>query len=177
MRGDNPIGFLPHYFGESFNVGLVGVVREVAKVYGRSPALLANLLTFGGLTVLGIIFVMKPATNGRSALLRCIWLIGWFTLFTQNLFSWYLLWLLPLLVCFLESGGMLGFKLSSITAWFFFTGLAMLSYTFFIKWHPIPWVQIIEFFSLYALLLAAWLRNVPSIAATNTHRLLKIQER
>lgn len=97
-------GFLPLYFGESFNVGLAAVLREVAEAYGLTPTLPANSLTFGGLAVLSLIFIVRPVTNGRSALLRCVWLIGWFTLFTQNLFPWYLLWLLPLLVCFLKPG-------------------------------------------------------------------------
>jgi hypothetical protein len=157
--GDNALGFLPHYFGENFNMGLARIVHEVAELVGRSPSTLANLLTFGGLLVLSVIYLVKPAADGRAALVRCVWLIGWFTLFTQNLFPWYLLWLLPLLACFLEPGKLFGFRLSPITAWFFFSGLVMLAYTFFIDWHIVPWAQTAEFLPFYLLLIAGWLQT------------------
>jgi hypothetical protein len=171
--GDNALGFLPHYFGENFNMGLARIVHEVAELYGRSPSTFANLLTFGGLLVMSLYFVIRPAADGRTALLRCVWLIGWFTLFTQNLFPWYLLWLLPLLTCFLEPGKLFGFSLSPITAWFFFSGLVMLAYTFFIDWRIIPWAQVAEYLPLYALLLAAWFQRVGRIPFTSTHYALR----
>jgi hypothetical protein len=138
-------------------MGLATIFREVAKANGLSPSTFANLITFGGLALLGAYYMLRPAADGRTALLRCVWLIGWFTLFTQNLFPWYLLWLLPLIVCFLEPGKLFGFQRSTVTAWFFFSGLIMLSYTFFIEWRVIIWVQLVEFLILYTLLLAAWL--------------------
>jgi hypothetical protein len=153
----NALGFLPLYLNENFNMGLATIFREVAKANGLSPSTFANLITFGGLALLGAYYMLRPAADGRTALLRCVWLIGWFTLFTQNLFPWYLLWLLPLIVCFLEPGKLFGFQRSTVTAWFFFSGLIMLSYTFFIEWRVIIWVQLVEFLILYTLLLAAWL--------------------
>ena len=91
------IGYLPQYFFENFNMGLAKALFEVAPYLGWSGANLANAVTFGGLAVWGGLFVLRPAADGLTALRRCVWLIAWFTLFTQNLFPWYLLWLLPLL--------------------------------------------------------------------------------
>ena len=42
--------------------------------------------------------------DGETALRRSLWMIGAFTLLTQNLFSWYLLWLLPLVAVFVQPG-------------------------------------------------------------------------
>ena len=60
--------------------------------------------------------------------MRCVWIIGWFTLTTQNLFAWYLLWLLPLIALFVQPGKFLGLKFSAMSAWLIFSGLVGLSY-------------------------------------------------
>lgn len=155
----SPIGFLPHYFSENFNMGFARIVFAVADKYGRSGSTLINLITFGGLVCLSLIFIFKPAPDNAPIFTRCVWLIGWFTLFTQNLFPWYLLWLLPLLTCLVQPGKFLGFKLAPTTAWLFFSGLIMLSYLFFIHWRIVLWAQIAEFVPLYALLLAGGLKD------------------
>ena len=89
----------------------------------------------------------------QAALRRCLWLIGWFTLFTQNLFPWYLLWLLPLLTVFVEPGRLLGFKLDAPTAWLLFSGTIALAYVFFVRWRVVTWAQVLEYGPLFALLL------------------------
>ena len=171
LRSGSAIGFLPHYFAENFNMGLARIVFEVAERYGRSGSTFANLITFGGLVSLSLIFIVRPASSGKSALIRCVWLIGWFTLFTQNLFPWYLLWLLPLLACLVEPGRFLGFKLAPMTAWLFFSGLVVFSYLFFIHWRIVPWAQLAEFAPLYALLLAGgWFsRNSRGVETLAVH--------
>ena len=151
------VGFLPKYFDENFNLGLAKGLFVLAPHLGLSGARLANGVTFGGLAVLGALFVLRPAADARAALSRCVWLIAWFTLFTQNLFPWYLLWLLPLIVLFLEPGAVLGFKLSASTAWLVYCGSAALAYMFFIKWRVITWSQVAEFAPLYLLLALALL--------------------
>jgi len=148
-------GFLPNYLTENFNLGLARVLFDMARWLGWPEALLANLVTFGGLAVLGALFVLRPARDGQAALGRCVWLIGWFTVWTQNLFPWYLLWLLPLLAIFLEPGRWLGFALAPATAWLVFTGTAALAYLFFIRWRVITWGQVAEFAPLYLLLAAS----------------------
>jgi hypothetical protein len=153
LFGDaSPIGFLPQYFDENFNLGLAHPLFEIAKQIGLSGSTLANVVTFGGLAVLSLVFVLRPAALARDALMRCAWLIGWFTLFTQNLFAWYLLWLLPLVALFVEPGRFLGFKLAPMTAWLVFSGTIALSYVFFVRWRPVSATQLAEYAPLYAVL-------------------------
>lgn len=153
------LGFLPSYFGENFNPGLARLAFNLADAQGWPRAATANALTFAGLTVLSAAFVLRPAADGRGALLRCLWLIGWFTLTTQNLFPWYLLWLLPLLAVLVEPGRLLGFRLTPALAWLVFTGLVALAYLFFIQWRAIAWAQAAEYWPLYTLLLASFALN------------------
>jgi len=153
--GGGVIGFLPNYFNENFNLGLARLLFDMAERYEIPGATLANVVTFGGLAVIGLVCLLRPAADGRAALLRCVWLIGWFTLFTQNLFAWYLLWLLPLITLFVEPGKLFGFKLAPLSAWLIFSGTIALSYVFFVKWRVVPWAQAAEYWPLYILLLAS----------------------
>jgi hypothetical protein len=79
--------------------------------------------------------------------------MGAFTLLTQNLFSWYLLWLLPLVALFVRPGRLLGLRAEAWTGWWLFCGLVALSYTFFIDWAPVPAALWIQFAPLWGLLL------------------------
>jgi hypothetical protein len=162
VQGANPLGFLPQYFTENFNMGLAHGLVQLSKSLGLPQSTLANLVTFGGLAILSIGYVLRPAASAKDALMRCVWIIGWFTLTTQNLFAWYLLWLLPLIVLFVQPGKFFGLKFSAISAWLMFTGLVGLSYIFFVQWKPYAWVQTLEFVPLYLMLLGAgalWLRE------------------
>ncbi len=150
--GDGAIGFLPNYFNENFNMGAARIVFEIAQVIHVVPSTFANAITFGGLVVLGIMFTLKSAASPQEMLIRCVWLIGWFTLTTQNLFSWYLLWLLPLIVLLIEPGKFLGFKFAPMTAWLIFSGTIMLSYLFFVEWRVNLWAQVAEYVPLYLML-------------------------
>jgi len=152
VQGTSPIGFLPQYFNENFNLGLAHGLFEIARQWQVPGSTLVNVITFGGLVILSIIFVLRPANTGRNALMRCVWLIGWFTLTTQNLFAWYLLWLLPLIVLLVEPGRFIGLKFAPMSAWLIFSGTIALSYLFFIHWRPTSIVQIIEFVPLYVIL-------------------------
>ncbi len=167
VQGANPIGFLPQYFDENFNMGLAHGLFEIAKQWQIPGSTLVNAITFGGLASLSLIFVVRPAASGREALVRCVWLIGWFTLTTQNLFAWYLLWLLPLIVVLVEPGRFIGLKFAPMSAWLIFSGTIALSYLFFIRWRPISTVQVIEFVPLYVgLILTFVIRTLtPRVAA------------
>ncbi len=153
VQGTSPIGFLPQYFDENFNLGLAYPLFQVAQQMNVPGSTLVNVITFGGLAILSIIFVLRPAATGRDALIRCVWLIGWFTLTTQNLFAWYLLWLLPLIVVLVEPGRFFGLKFAPMSAWLIFSGMIALSYLFFIHWQPISTGQVIEFVPLYVMLI------------------------
>jgi hypothetical protein len=149
------LGFLPSYFSENFNLGLARLAFALADAQNWPRATTANAITFVGLAAISLAGLLKPAVDGRGALLRCLWLIGWFTLTTQNLFPWYLLWLLPLLAVLVEPGRLLGFQLTPALAGLVFTGTVALAYLFFIRWRVVDWAQAAEFGPLYALLLAA----------------------
>jgi hypothetical protein len=162
VQGTSPLGFLPQYFTENFNMGLAHGLVQLSKALGWSQATLPNLVTLGGLAILSIGFVLRPAISAKDALMRCVWIIGWFTLTTQNLFAWYLLWLLPLIALFVQPGKFIGLKFSAMSAWLIFSGLIGLSYIFFSQWRPVPWVQTLEFVPLYLMLIGSgvvWLRE------------------
>jgi len=161
--GGSALGFLPKYFAENFNLGLARELFTLAGHLHLPRSDVANAVTFGGLAVLGVIFTLRPAPSARAALIRCVWLIGWFTLFTQNLFAWYLLWLLPLIALFVEPGRLFGLKLAPMSAWLIFSGTIAISYMFFIPWKVILAAQRAEYWPLYALLLASLARRLRDI--------------
>jgi alpha-1,6-mannosyltransferase len=166
VSGVQVLGYLPNYFRERFNMGLAGELIPRFIHWGIDPHQGMFVLTAGVLVSLGVWMVLRPAHNGAEALRRCVWLIGAFTLLTQNLFSWYMLWLLPLIALYLRPGRLLGLRADAWTGWWLFCGLVALSYTFFIDWRPVRAALWAQFLSLYAFLVAdavtrtsAWARR------------------
>lgn len=147
------LGFLPNYLRERFNMGLAALLHPLASLAGLDPDRTVLLLTLGVLALISLWFSWHPAPDGGTAVQRCVWLIGAFTLLTQNLFSWYMLWLLPLVTLFLQPGWLLGLRADGWTGWWLFNGLIGLSYTFFIAWRPVPLAIWAQFGPLYLLLL------------------------
>jgi alpha-1,6-mannosyltransferase len=156
-------GFLPNYFGERFNMGLAAWLLPLFWSWGIDPDRGLLVLTLAALAITSAWMCLRPATDDAGALRRCIWLIGVFTLLTQNLFSWYMLWVLPLAALFLQPGAMLGLRLDGWTGWWLFCGLIALSYTFFLNWRPAPPAIAAQFIPLYALLLGDFIRRLPII--------------
>jgi hypothetical protein len=152
-NADGVLGYLPRYFGERFNMGLAGLLIPGMEHLGLDPNRSMLVLMLSALALLGLWMVLRPAASSEAAVRRCIWLMGGFTLLTQNLFSWYLLWLLPLASVFLRPGRLLGLRADGWTGWWLFCGLVALSYTFFIHWRPVPTALWVQFLPLYALLL------------------------
>ena len=170
LRQDTSVlGFLPNYFNERFNMGLASIITDLiekppAPVFSMlsqamdgSGARTVNLLLALTLLLISVALVIHPAQNGADALRRCIFPIGAFTLLTQNLFPWYMLWLVPLLALFLQHGRY-GLQFDAWTGWFAFAGLVALAYTFFIDWQPLTWAWLLEFVPLYAILVIAGVR-------------------
>jgi alpha-1,6-mannosyltransferase len=181
-QGGRVVGFLPDYFNERFNMGLAGVIThylekppnplfyKIAEISGGDFQHVVNALMLGALALTGLALVLRPAAKGEQAVRRSIWIIGAFTLFTQNLFPWYMLWLVPLLALFVQPGRF-GLKLDAWTGWFLFSGLVALAYTFFITWHPVTWALWVEFGPLYAfLLIPAAFGALRQIAKLRTQR-------
>ena len=165
QSGPGVLGYLPKYFGERFNMGLAAYLIPLFERAGLDPNRGMVWLTLVALAVLGIAMVLKPAASGEEALRRCLWLIATFTLLTQNLFSWYMLWLLPLVAIFLSPGRPLGLRLDGWTGWWLFCGLVGLSYSFFIRWRPVPWALWLQYGPLYAPLLIDAVRRSRALLA------------
>jgi hypothetical protein len=160
--GSQVLGFLPVYFNERFNMGLAALLIPQFKALGVDPDQGILALTLAALAVLGLWMIVRPAADGETAVRRSIWLIGAFTLLTQNLFSWYMLWALPLAAVFVQPGRLLGLRADAWTGWWLFCGLIALSYSIFITGRPQPWAGWAQYLPLYTLLAidaARWLRQ------------------
>jgi len=151
-------GYLPHYFKESFNISpLVSMLNGLLDGVGLNIPYRLIGLSMSVILIVGIWCVLHPAPDAETALRRCILPIGIVTLFSQDLFAWYMLWLLPLTAIFLQTSSI---KLKMLTlpkmdawlGWWLFCGLVALSYTFFIKWKPVNLAIQAEFLPLYVIL-------------------------
>jgi len=158
------LGFLPKYITERFNVSpLVSALRYMLGSFNLDQA---NLLIplVSALVATGAGWALaQPAPDAKSALRRCVWPIGVITLLSQDLFSWYMLWLLPLIAIFLVpsriSWGMLKLpRLDAWTGWWSFCGLIGLSYTYFINWEPVRLAIWAQYLPLYLFLLSDFVR-------------------
>jgi alpha-1,6-mannosyltransferase len=160
FNGGNVNAFLPNYLREHFNLGpLVNFLFALFRGFDLGPMLGVRVTLLAILALASLVMVLRPATDGETAVRRCIWLIGAYTLLYYNLFSWYLLWLLPLLALFVQPGRFFGLQADAWTGWWLFSGLIALSYTFFIAWKPVPLFQWVEFVPLYLFLLLDLLRR------------------
>lgn len=158
--GNEVIGFLPKYLKEQFNIGpLVNLLLSLFHQAGFEAKQSVSFLLLAILALISLMMVLQPAQDGEAALRRCIWLIGAYTLLSYNLFSWYLLWLLPLLALFVQPGRWFGLRADAWTGWWLFSGLIALSYTFFIDWKAVPLAQWAQFGPLYLFLVLALARR------------------
>jgi hypothetical protein len=148
-------------------VGWVQFLIPLFVRLGADPRQAISLLMAGALAVTSLILVARPAPDGTTAIRRCIWPIGVFTLFTQNLFPWYMLWLLPLLALFVQPGRLLGLRADSWSGWWLFSGLVALSYTFFLDWRPIPAATWAQYLPLYMFLLIDLVRRLRGLETWN----------
>ena len=134
-------------------LGLANLLIPAFESLGLDPNVGMLALTLAVLAIMSLVMVLRPAPDGETALRRCGWLIGAFTLLTQNLFSWYMLWMLPLVALFVRPGRLFGLRAGGWTGWWLFCGLVGLSYSFFIRWRPVPAALWLQFLPLYGLLL------------------------
>jgi hypothetical protein len=150
----NTLGFLPKYGREFFNVSpLMRLVINWGAARGIPWYQAANV---GMPLLLGLVslwFIIRPAHQARGAILRCFWPIGIYLLVNHNLFSWYALWLLPLVALDLRLSSWRSlFALNGAFAWWAFSGAVALSYTFFLRWQIVPLAIWLQFTPIYILL-------------------------
>jgi hypothetical protein len=177
LGGDGSVlGFLPDYFGERFNGGpadwLAVGLQRLAQL-DEPPFAAMQLVQFAVLAGLSAWFVWRPAVDEDQARQRVWWIMAVVVLLSQNLFSWYLLAILPLLAVDLRRGRW-GLRFDAATGWLLFTGLVALSYTFFIHFKPLPWAIGLQylpllFFLFVPPLLARW-RAVNQVRAPAIER-------
>jgi alpha-1,6-mannosyltransferase len=159
--GSQVVGYLPKYLREQWNIGpLARLLLSTFSYTDIDPKKGILILTMGVLVAVWLVMMLLPTPDGETAIRRSLWPLGVMTLCSQNLFSWYMLWLLPLLAIFLRPGRLLGFRVDAWTGWWIFSGLVALSYTPFIDLRPVPAAIWAQFLPLYALLLADLLRGV-----------------
>jgi alpha-1,6-mannosyltransferase len=163
-NGSRIIGYLPNYFQELSDVSpLVFIIQNIlgaARVNLPGGLILFPMLI---IAVLAIWCSLHPPANGEAALRRCIWPIGAITLLSQDLFAWYMLWLLPLAAIFLQAGarqvGPLRLpRMDAWTGWWLFCGLVGLIYFSYNPGLPIPLLVLgvlAEFVPLYYFLIRA----------------------
>jgi len=170
-NGWHILGYLPTYFKEQFNLApLVLVMKNIFGGIGLNASVSMLALTLGSIFILAVWVIFHPASNAEIALRRCLWPLAIVTLLSQNLFSWYLLWFLPLIAIFIEpSGKKIGPwhlpRADAWTGWWLFCGLVGLSYTFFINWRPNTAAIYAQFIPLYIFLLISmitplWKRSI-----------------
>lgn len=152
------LGYLPHYFRETFNISpLVSLLNRLLDGVGVNIPYRLIALTLTAVLISAIWCMFHPAPNAEIVLRRCILPIGIVTLFSQDLFAWYMLWLLPLTAIFLQPSAkrwkMLTLpKMDYWFGWWLFCGLVALSYTFFIQWKTVNSAIQVEFLPLYLIL-------------------------
>jgi alpha-1,6-mannosyltransferase len=170
LDGRGVLGFLPDYLNEVFNISplVKWLIYHLPHDRLAQSQAYVRMLSLGLWGLASLLMILFPPRDGVSALRRCLWPISIITLLNQNLFSWYILWLLPLLAVFLQEGVLhwgnhkvrLGLRLDAWTAWWLFSGLAALSYTFFINWKPVKAAIQFQFWPLYILLVLSLVASV-----------------
>ena len=165
ISGNDVFGFLPNYFNEVFNVSpVVSWLKSFLWNLGWQSPNRITIVSLGLIAIFAGWAIFKPAFNAEIAIKRCILPIGVITLLSQNLFSWYMLWLLPLIAIFIEPSEKRIMeiampRLDAWTGWWLFCGLIALSYTFFIDWMPVKTAIYAQFLPLYAILLIDLVRR------------------
>jgi len=164
VSGKGVLGYLPSYFKETFNVSpLVSALNNASTVFESGLPNTLILLALG--MVIATVWTIKnPPKNIKAALRRCLLPIGMVTLLSQDLFPWYMLWLLPLVSIFIEPSktnlGILKLpRLDTWTGWWLFCGLIGLSYTFFIHQRHVEAATLAQFLPLYLFLLIDFVRS------------------
>jgi alpha-1,6-mannosyltransferase len=162
--GQGVLGYLPHYIEEMFNVSpLVSALNHMLDAFKLGLPNMLIPLALGIILIAAGWAMAHPASDAKTALRRCILPMGVLTLLSQDLFSWYMLWLLPLVAIFLTpSDKGLGFlkfpRLDAWTGWWLFCGLVGLSYTVFINGRPVRAAILAQFLPLYLFLLIDFMR-------------------
>lgn len=159
--GVDLLGFLASYQKEFFNIGpLPYALMDWAQQHNIAYYLPVNLLMPLLILLVSLFFVLFPARTAREAISRCAWPIGIYLLVNQNLFSWYVLFILPLAALDLRTGRWFGWRLDAAFGWWLWSGLSALSYTLWITGYAQSWATWVEFLPIYILFALSGLRQI-----------------
>lgn len=148
-------GFLGTYGREFFNVSPhMHLLIDIAREFGIAWYEVGNYGMPALIVLVTAIFVLFPARTPREAVMRCMWPMGIYLLINHNLFSWYLVWIIPHVAL------VLNFRFNMALVWWTFTGTSALSYVFFINWRTQDWAIQLEFWPLYLLMAAAGITQI-----------------
>lgn len=146
-EGTAVVGSLARYFGEEEFNGSVRALLELALApVGPPGQTLARLLPLAALA--GAALAVGVLGRGVPPWQRALWLVGGYLLATPNLFPWYALWMVPLLV------------VAPAWPWLHLTGAVGVTYVAAPAWDIPAWVTALEFGPLaLGLALAFWGRG------------------
>jgi alpha-1,6-mannosyltransferase len=165
--GVDTLGFLSNYTREFFNIGPLplGLAQwaQVQHIAYYKPTLVLTPLLIG---VASLYFFVFPAWSVRQAVMRGLAMIGIYFLVSINLFSWYIIWVLPFTTLDLQIGRWLGWQVNPALAWWLFSGLVALSYHLFVTGYGQSWVSWLEFLPLYAILLISMMASIRTYLRT-----------
>jgi alpha-1,6-mannosyltransferase len=146
--GVNELGYFSQYQREFFNIAPLplGIIR-LGRLVNIPWYIPVNVLMVALIALVSLYFWRFPAQTAHEAILRCAWPIGIYLIVNQNVFPWYVIFILPLIAIELRSG-----LISYALAWWVFSGLIVLAYTFFIANKQIEWTTALEYYPFYLLL-------------------------
>jgi alpha-1,6-mannosyltransferase len=166
--GIDTLGFLRTYSHEFFNIAPIPAAMIQWAVQNHIAFYVpVNVVMPVLVALVSVWFLIFPARSAREAILRCAWPIGIYLVISQNLFSWYVLGMLPLISISLQPGRWLGWTLNPAFAWWLFSGLVILSYTLFITGYAQDWAAYVQFLPLYALV------SLPALVRIRSFRFAK----
>jgi len=157
-RGSFSLAYLPTYLAEIGNMSLAYPIIQITQALGGRPEWVVHGLMAITQGLIGLTWIARPAADAVQAVRRCLWPIGAYLVLTPLLHPWYLAWLVPLLAVFLQSGNGWGLRFEALTGWFLFTGVVVLSYTFYIALKTVIWTLPLEFVPLYVFLVPEAIR-------------------
>lgn len=127
--GQDVIGYLPIYFTERGSASPQALLGQLVPALRIPDGPAGNLGLAAVLLAISLYFIWRPASDGETAIRRCIWPLIAFALLTQYLLAWYLLPIVPLCALFVRPGRW-GLRLDLWTLLLLLTSGSTLAYTF-----------------------------------------------
>jgi hypothetical protein len=141
--GKKIVGFLPIYFGKSYESFNLGLKYFLMHVFPGLDYFFLTKVFFGIILLIALVFFLKEKGKEEAVKYGYIMICLLLVLMPASLHPWYVLWLLPFLAFYPAIG------------WVFFSGAVAFSYLKYVSPTGImpPWIRYLEYLPLFALLL------------------------